>query len=106
MAKAKVVHSEDAVTVVFKGNPKNPEPSSGIIIFPGGHVEVSRSSDGTYWAHIQIQEESDATGNPAGEVVSSRVDYHHPYGNKNGIPKVPDHEHIQHIAVRVSKRNS
>ena len=48
MAKATVVHSDDAATIIFKGDRRRPEPSTGIIKFPGGHVEVTRCSDNTY----------------------------------------------------------
>ena len=104
MAKHKVVHSEDACTVVIKGDPRSPEPSTAIIKFPGGYVEVSRTSDGTYWAHVQVSNGRD--GSQAGELVSSRIDYSHPFGNKNGTPAVPDAEHIDHIAVRVKRAGS
>ncbi|MHB1265894.1 MAG: hypothetical protein ACYC1S_16015, partial [Gemmatimonadaceae bacterium] len=33
---------------------KRPEPAQHIIEFPGGAVEVSRTSDGSYWAHIIV----------------------------------------------------
>ena len=54
MAKAKVTHSQDAVQITFNGDIRDPEPSTGVIKFPGGHVEVARCSDGTYWAHIAV----------------------------------------------------
>ena len=54
MAKAKVIHSDDSVLIDFKGNKRSPEPATGVIKFPGGHVEVSRCTDGTYWAHIEV----------------------------------------------------
>ena len=54
MARCKVVHSEDTVMVEFKGDKRNPEPSMAVIKFPGGHVEVSRTSDGKYWAHVEV----------------------------------------------------
>ena len=96
MAKIKVVHSVDACTIIFKGNPSTPEPSTGIIKFPGGHVEVSRTSNGEYWAHIEADEPSN--------IVDSRIDYDHEgYTKSNGIiPPIPLFEHIQHIAVKVN----
>jgi len=68
MAKLKnIVHSKDACTLIFKGNEKIPEPSLGVIKFPGGFVEVSRCSDGSYYAHIS----SDCSDN----IIDSRIDY-------------------------------
>jgi hypothetical protein len=56
MARAKVIHSQDAVMIKFKGLKKNPEPSTAVIKFPGGHVEVTRCTDGTYWASVEADE--------------------------------------------------
>lgn len=95
MAKAKVVHSEDAVTVIFKGNPKSPEPSTGIIKFPGGHVEVTRCSDNQYWAHLYIDEESENT--------QTRVMYNYERQQKlqSGIGDIPYEKEIEQLAVKV-----
>lgn len=94
MAKAKVTHSEDAVKVTFNGDRRNPEPSTGVIEFPGGHVEVSRCSDGTYYAHIQVVD--------AANVVDSRFDFQN--AAEHGIRSVQEIPHgrlITHVAVRV-----
>ncbi len=95
MAKAKVVHSSDACTIIFKGDKSNPEPSLGIIKFPGGHVEVSRCTDGTYWAHFYNDDDS--------SIIDSRIDYKfEAYKKHKGeIPSIPEHKEIQHMAVRV-----
>jgi hypothetical protein len=41
---------------VFKilGNPKHPEPAEHRIEFPGGAVNIARTSEGDYWAHIIV----------------------------------------------------
>jgi hypothetical protein len=67
MARAQVTHSIDAVQITFRGDKRQPEPSTAVIQFPGGHVEVSRCSDGTYWAHITVVAPQNT--------VASRVDY-------------------------------
>ncbi len=96
MAKAKVVHSEDAATIIFKGDKRHPEPTYGIIKFPGGHVEVSRTTDGQYWAHVSVDDN--------GRITDSRIDYQHEaYKRHNGsIPPIPAHEDIQHMAIKVT----
>ena len=99
MARAKVVHSDDACTIIFKGNKANPEPSTGIIKFPGGHVEVSRTSDGQYWAHIS-RKNIDAE---AGSITDSRIDYPYELG-EHGIPSIPDQDQIEHIAIKIQSR--
>jgi hypothetical protein len=97
MAKAKVVHMEAACHIIFEGNPKRHEPQTGVIQFPGGHVEVTRTGSG-YWAHVSIDTPSD--------INQSRIDY-----TFDGyvlacekIPDVPHAEHIQHIALHVEKK--
>lgn len=69
MARHKVIHSEDACCVLIEGNRASPEPSTAVIKFPGGHVEVSRTSDGAYWVHF--------SADGAANIVDSRVDYSH-----------------------------
>lgn len=96
MARAKVVHSKDACSIIFKGNKNSPEPTTGTIKFPGGEVEVSRTSNGEYWAHIKVDK-------PA-NVVNSRVDYDFEGYTKAEvkIPKIPHHENIEHYALLVN----
>lgn len=97
MARANVVHSEDAVTVLFAGNRNKPEPSTGIIRFPGGHVEVARTSDGAYWAHVEVEK--------AGNIQQSRIDYNHEGYEATGgsIPTIPHADKIQHMAILVGR---
>jgi hypothetical protein len=96
MARLKnVVHSEDACTMIFEGNPKSPEPSTGVIKFPGGHIEVARCSDNSYYCHIERAEEGT-------EIIASRIDYMYEQ-NHNGILDIPDAEHIRHIAFRIKQ---
>ena len=96
MAKSKVVHSDDACTIIFKGDIKDPEPSTGVIKFPGGLVEVSRTSDGKYWAHIYADD--------AANIVHSRVDYNFEEWVKTGgdVPEIPRQESIKKIAIKIS----
>jgi hypothetical protein len=105
MAKVNVIHSQDACTIVFKGSKNTPEPSTGIIKFPGGHVEVSRTSDGCYWAHIQINQKNSDEFEITGCIKESRIDYTHEGYLKNNmnIPSIPAEEFIQHIAVKIGK---
>jgi hypothetical protein len=106
MARAKVVHSEDACEIVFEGNKfKKHEPHTGVITFPGGHVEVTRCSDNTYWAHISI---TDGTGDHSkdGKIIKSRFDYNYETAqkmDKNVVP-IPEEQGIEHIAIRIAKQ--
>jgi len=95
MARAEVVHSDDACTLVFKGDKRKPEPSTGIIRFPGGFVEVCRTSDGTYWVH--------AHRDGSAKIVGSRVDYNYD-GQKIlgvGVPDLPQEAHVMGLSLRI-----
>lgn len=91
MARAKVVHSEDAVTVIFEGDKRNPEPTTGVIKFPGGFIEVSRCTDGSYWVHTAIEDPT--------KITESRITF-----DTAPMPAVIDIDNFQQlkqIAVRV-----
>lgn len=95
MARAEVVHSTQAVKVIFKGDPRRPEPPTAVIEFPGGHVEVSRTTDGDYWAHIEVVA-------PA-NVKDGRIDYDERRQPGNiSVADLPGAEHVAHIAVLVT----
>jgi len=106
MARAKVTHSTDSCVIVFEGDRKHPEPSTAAIEFPGGNVEVTRTSDGTYWAHIAVYRDRTHEGGPVkGEIIDSRIDYDHDGYKKASIkiPDIPHGEHVQHIAIKVAR---
>lgn len=95
MAKAKVIHSQDACMIAFKGNPKSPEPHLGVIKFPGGFVEVSRTSDNQYWAHITVNESA--------KITDSRLDYNYETSQEidEQIPPIPHEDGLVKIAIKI-----
>jgi hypothetical protein len=51
------------------GDPKKKaEKGHTIILFPGGSVEVSRTSDNQYWVHVAIEKDGTA------QIVNARID--------------------------------
>jgi hypothetical protein len=94
MAKAMVVHSDDAATIIFNGDKRRPEPSSGIIKFPGGHVEVTRCSDGSYWAHLAVVS--------GVNIIDSRMDYSHDADVPRCVTDMPEGQKITKLALRIS----
>lgn len=100
MAKHKVVHSEDCCTIVIQGNKASPEPTAAVIKFPGGHVEVSRASDGGYWAHLTREKTDDGEH----EVNDSRIDYDFERSLVHGIPDIPDAQHVVKLAMKFGGR--
>src|SRR6266481_547642 len=89
------------------GDNKNirPEPATHIIEFPGGAIELSRTTDGNYWAHIIVNRDfalpDDAHGLRAayGEIIGSRIDYDFP-ADPN-IVEVPQAEQVRQIAILI-----
>lgn len=106
MARFKVVHSEDAATILIAGDKRNPEPTAAIIKFPGGVVEVSRTSDGNYWVHAScFGPGGDET---PGHIIDSRIDYARDAYLRNGgdIPPIPAHADIEHMALLIASKEA
>ena len=77
------------------GEKSKPEPAQHIINFPGGAVEVSRTTDGNYWAHIIISDSQHQCGQHVGEIVGSRLT------SDNGVEALPDEPNIKQVAVLI-----
>jgi hypothetical protein len=105
MARFTVHHSDDACAIIIEGSRAKPEPTTAVIKFPGGHVEVTRCSDGTYWAHLAMTR-PESVDDGGGTIIDSRLDYVHGahvhYEGKR-IPPLPAAEHIEHMAIRVAR---
>lgn len=89
------------------GNKKKPESAQHIIEFPGGAVEVSRTEDGRYWAHIIVNRKSeiddcDGLMGAVGTIEGSRIDYEWP-ANPNVI-EIPNQNGVQQIAVLIGRK--
>jgi len=97
--------------VVLAGDPKNPEPETVTVRFPGGEVEVTRCTDGKYWVHVRTWSEREAMESEdfdvprvAGKFVGARLD-----GIGVGCMKnMGDFENpaLNHVALLVAKMAS
>jgi hypothetical protein len=72
-----IAFGTDALGVELLGNPKLPEPVTFLLKFPGGEVEVSRTTDGDYWVHVLANQPTLSDGHRAdrralGKVVDAR----------------------------------
>lgn len=106
MAKHKIIHSEDATTIMIDGDIRNPEPTHAIIRFPGGFVEVARCSDGSYYAHIGAKKDDIPDEDRGFRVVDSRIDYDHEKWIERGIPQIQAMDHVCKIAMRFARMNT
>jgi hypothetical protein len=87
---------------------RRPEPATHIIEFPGGAVELSRTSDGNYWAHIIVNRDFALPGDiegmegAYGEIVGSRIDYEFP--TEPNIVEIPAAQQVRQIAILIKPR--
>ena len=98
---------DDVEGIELKGNPANPEPTHARIMFPGGDVDVVRTSDNEYWVHIRVNRADATSYDPCQQtarIVDARADT-----RVETISGVPFAEHTYpmklddayHFAVRV-----
>lgn len=98
----------DNAQVTLFGNPKNPEPGTVTIAFPGGEVEVTRTTNDEYWVHMithshRDERESKENDRPlkAGKFIEARLDA---VGCSVGcLENLGDFAHpkLNHVALRV-----
>ena len=88
---------------------KRPEPAQHIIEFPGGAVEVSRTTDGNYWAHIIVyrgepEDDNEGTRAATGEIVGSRIG--RTYEANLAVAPIQDETTVEQIAVLIRPKRS
>lgn len=81
---------------------KRPESAQHIIEFPGGAIELSRTTDGCYWAHIivnrgDVVDDSEGRTSARGAIVESRIGRSYP----NGVDGIESQDDIEQIAVLI-----
>jgi len=86
------------------GDKRNPEPESFRVAFPGGDVDVVRTTDGQYWVHVRVNRPEDANDGPGfviGKLVDARLDV---TGKPASDCDAGDFAHpgLFHLAVRVA----
>lgn len=87
---------------LFGDKVKKVESAQHIIEFPGGAIELSRTTDGDYWAHILVNQDQFADGDgdgftsAAGEVVASRLDC-----ATGHVEDIPNEKAIRQVAVLI-----
>lgn len=94
----------------LKGDPTHPESAQQIITFPGGSIEVCRTSDNEYWVHIEVHHhgeiiEEGVRQSKHGRVVDSRLDYIRIGDVHPEILEIPNIDKLHHLAVRIRTTN-
>ena len=90
--------------VTLKGDRRNPEPESFRVQFPGGDVDVVRTTDDEYWVHVRVNRPGNTLDEeaPLGRIVDARLDITDRHASET---KVGDFENpnLYHLAVRIGK---
>jgi hypothetical protein len=110
---------DHVIGVELEGNPKKPEPEHFRVMFPGGDVDIVRTTDNDYWVHLRVdrpQDGDDPERTDWGRIVDARVDSLKQHAHvtklylKQGDEFVPIEEALEddilqgliaHLAVRV-----
>lgn len=89
----------DALGVTLEGDRRKPEPGTFLVTFPGGEVEITRTSKGDYWVHLAVGQE----GNP-GRIVDARLDAAGKHASDMNQGDFDDPA-LYHVAMRVIRTN-
>lgn len=88
--------------IFIKGNVAEPEPGEFYIHFPGGQIGVSRCSDGSYWAHLNLEDEKeDGSGREKkSNIIDTRIDCKGLHAGEMSIGDMarPD---CYHVAIKI-----
>lgn len=102
MAKQLRVTRDGEWTVThIEGNPEKPEAAHAAMIkFPGGNVNVTRTTQGDYWVHINVNRSNSGFFIPGetipGRIIDGRVDI-----VGEGVKSIGDMD-CDHIAFKIA----
>jgi len=103
MAKPKIIHSGSTTLITLRGDKtKRQEPDECYINFPGGHIGVTRTSDGAYWAHFTRTRAAQAVPgvDVVGEITDARIDKENEHASARSGAPLMDPE-VYHVAMRI-----
>jgi hypothetical protein len=64
---------DNVIGVVLEGDPKKPEPIHFRVVFPGGDIDIARTSNNQdYWVHVRVDHPDDGN-DPYREVMDARI---------------------------------
>jgi hypothetical protein len=104
MKRLKVTDFGDTVQgVKLKGDRRNPEPESFRVQFPGGDVDVVRTTDDEYWVHVRVNRPDHAIEDePLGRIVDARLDLLNKHASETKVGDF-NNPNLYHLAVRIAK---
>lgn len=93
---------DNVLGVKLEGDKSKPEPIHFRVCFPGGDVDIVRTSDNQYWVHVHVDKEADLHGphETTGKIVDARLDIRGKHANETdcGDFNNPD---LYHLAVKI-----
>lgn len=90
--------------VELRGDRRNPEPEYFRVIFPGGDLDIVRTSDDQYWVHIRVNRPEDLHSiedRKVGRMVDARLDIATMHTSDVNVGDFK-HPELYHLAVRVA----
>ena len=105
MTKPTIKKMGDAVWGVrLEGNPENPEKPYFRVCFPGGDIDISRTTNGEYWIHLRV-DRPESGMHIAGEtktahITDARLDAHGKHASEMDQGDFND-PNLYHVALRV-----
>lgn len=77
------------------------EKAYTIIEFPGGGIEITRTSDNQYWVHVTVNHpEALAFDAKPGQIVDARIDVHNDHASLERAAPLLDPA-INHLAILI-----
>lgn len=95
---------EDVLGVELKGNPDQPEPIHFRVSFPGGDVDIVRTTDNQYWAHFRVNrpDDGDEPDRVFGRLVDARIDCRDKHASQCDIGDF-NRDDLYHVAFKVTR---
>lgn len=99
-----VMFGSEVWGVELTGDPKKqPEKPHFRVAFPGGDIDIARTTDGEYWVHVNVNRVENGGYEPesdTGRITDARLDIH---GKSTTEADLGDfgHEGLFHIAFKI-----
>lgn len=97
---------EKVLGVELEGNPSNPEPEHFRVCFPGGDVDIVRTTTNDYWIHVRVNHEDHGAfvkgEDVPARIVDARLDLTNKHTAEVNVGDFND-PNLYHLAVRVAK---
>ena len=91
----------------LEGNRSKPEPETFRVKFPGGDVDITRTTDNQYWVHVRVNHEGHGGFVPGEDmparIVDARLDSINKATHEMNVGDFRD-DGLYHLAVRIARK--